>query len=162
MKNPGGSGPAGLDELRAQGRAAAPSRDDGRDGVRPLRPLALAGTREQARRHAAVLLIITSLLWLHQWAPAIFVVGFVVWVLLHKRLEGDLGRRLGALWHRGWPPPTAVLVPLLIAGTVAYWAVDVPLTSKILPIAVNLLALSIVGLGSWWRAPADSRPDVGE
>lgn len=110
-----------------------------------------------ARRHAAVLLIITSVAWLHQWALAIFVVGFVAWILLHERLEGDAGRRLGTLWPRAWPPPTAVLVPLLIAGTVAYWAVDLPLTTKLLPIALNLLALSIVGLGRWWRARASDR-----
>src|SRR5688572_3322831 len=99
----------------------------------------VSGTREQARRHAAVILAITSGVLLHAWAPAIFVVGFVVWVLVHHRLEGDLGEQLGRLWRRVWPPPAAVLVPLLIAGTVGYWAAGITLTNKLVPIALNLL-----------------------
>jgi hypothetical protein len=121
---------------------------------------AWCGTREQGRRRAAVLLIITSVLWLHQWAPVIFVVGFVVWILLHGRLEGELGQRLAMLWRRGWPPATVVLVPLLAAGTLAYWAVDVPLSAKALPVAVNVLALSLLAFGSWWRLFAASVPDA--
>jgi hypothetical protein len=98
-----------------------------------------------------VLLIITSVLWLHQWAPVIFVVGFVAWIVLHKRLEGERGHRLAAFWRRGWPPPTAALVPLLVAGTLAYWIVDVPLEATMVPIAVNVLALSLLAFGGWWR-----------
>jgi hypothetical protein len=57
-------------------------------------------TREQARRRAAVLLILTVVLWFHAWFPALLVVAFVVWVLLHKRLQGNLRQVLLPLWRR--------------------------------------------------------------
>ncbi len=50
--------------------------------------------RELARHRAGVLLIITLLLWLHQWLPALSVAAFLVWILLHNRLEGDFGAHL--------------------------------------------------------------------
>jgi hypothetical protein len=78
-------------------------------------------TREQGRRRAAVLLILAVVLWFHAWFPALLVVAFVVWVLLHKRLEGDLGRALLPLWRHVWPPAPLVLVALLVAATMAYW-----------------------------------------
>lgn len=117
----------------------------------------------RGRRRAGVLLIITSVLWLHQWFPALMVVGFVVWLLIHRRLEGDLGDRLLGLWQRRWPLPAVVLVPLLIAGALAYAIADQPLRTKLVPIGLNLLGLSMVVFGNWWRRfttvfDAPSRP----
>jgi hypothetical protein len=96
------------------------------------------------RRHrAAVLLIVASVLWWHRWIPALLVAGFALWVILHRRLEGDLGEVLGRVWRRAWPPRTAVLVLVLLGGTLAYWVSDEPITPKVLPIALNMLALSM-------------------
>lgn len=111
-------------------------------------------TREQDRRRAAVLLILTVVLWFHAWLPAFLVVAFVVWALLHKRLEGDLGQALLPLWRRVWPPAPLVLVPLLVAATMAYWVADQPVLRKVMPLTLNLFALSIVVFG----ALVDARP----
>lgn len=111
-------------------------------------------TREQDRRRAAVLLILTVVLWFHAWLPAFLVVAFVVWALLHKRLEGDLGQALLPLWRRVWPPASLVLVPLLVAATMAYWVADQPVLRKVMPLTLNLFALSIVVFG----ALVDARP----
>jgi hypothetical protein len=43
-----------------------------------------------------------------------------------------------------------VLVPLLIAVTVAYWVSDTPLLRKVMPLALNLFALSMIVFGNWW------------
>jgi hypothetical protein len=110
-----------------------------------------AMTREQGRRRAAVLLILTVVLWFHAWFPALVVVAFVVWALLHKRLEGDLRQGLLPLWRRVWPPAPPVLVPLLVAATVAYWVSDEPMVRRIIPLTLNLFALSMILFGSWWR-----------
>jgi hypothetical protein len=105
---------------------------------------------DQQRRHsAAVLLIVTAVLWLHQWVPALFVAAFVLWAIVHHRLEGDLGDVLFRWWRRAWPPKTLVLVPLLLAGTLVYWLSNVPTTVKVLPVALNVIALSLVVLGGW-------------
>jgi len=110
------------------------------------------------RRHcAAVLLIIASVLWWHRWVPALLLAGIVSWAILHRRLEGNLGRILGRLWRRAWPPRTIALVPLLSGGTLAYWVSDEPITPKVLPIALNIVALSILLFGNWWRMFAQSR-----
>lgn len=106
---------------------------------------------EPRERGAAILLIVTSVVWLHQWFPALFVAAFVLWVLLHKRLEGDLGSGFLRQWRRVWPPRTLVLVPLLLAGTLAYWVANVPMTAKVMPVTLNLLALSVLLFGNWWR-----------
>lgn len=87
-------------------------------------------------------------------------VVFVVWVLLHKRLEGDLGADLLRLWRRVWPPATPVLVPLLVAGTVGYWVSDQPITPKVMPIALNLLALAMVAFPRSWGAIAHAVPPL--
>lgn len=112
----------------------------------------------QQRHVAAVLLIITSVVWLHQWFAALFVAAFVLWVLVHNRLEGDLGDVLLGWWRRVWPPKTLVLVPLLLAGTLVYGVSSVPIRAKIVPVALNVLALSIAVFGSWWRGVAHSSP----
>lgn len=103
---------------------------------------------DQQRRHsAAVLLIVTAVIWLHEWVPALFVAAFVLWAIVHHRLEGDLGDILLRRWRRAWPPKTLVLVPLLLAGTLVYWLSNVPTTVKVLPLMLNAIALSLVVLG---------------
>lgn len=105
----------------------------------------------ERRRAAGVLLIVTSVIWLHEWMPALFVAAFVVWAVVHHRLEGDLGDGLLRWWRRVWPPPAVVLVPLLLAGTLVYWSSAVSTRGKILPVTLNVIALSMVVLGGWWR-----------
>lgn len=107
-------------------------------------------TGAQRRRRATVLLIVASVLWWHRWVPALLVAGFVSWVILHKWLEGDLGEVLARGWRRAWPPRAVALIPLLLGGTLAYWVSDEPTTPKVLPIALNMLALSIISFGNWW------------
>lgn len=123
-------------------------------------------TPEQGRRRAAVLLTFTVVLWFHAWFPALLVVAFVAWVLLHKRLEGNLGPALLPLWRRVWPPASPVLVPLLIAVTMAYWVSDTPMLRKVMPLTLNLVALSMIVWGNrWWSlvpslfpAPSSTAP----
>jgi len=104
---------------------------------------------DQRRRFAAALLLITSVLWLHEWLAALLVAGWVAWLILHRRLEGALGETLVRLWRRTWPPPTAVLIPLLGANALLYW-VYAPIPGKIMPIALNLLGLAVVLCGGLW------------
>ena len=105
--------------------------------------------RERRQRHAATLLLVTSVLWLHQWLPALLVAAWVSWLILHKQLEGSFGEALVRFWHRRWPPPPLVLVPLLAANALAYW-LYAPMPARVMPIALNLLGLSIVLFGGWW------------
>lgn len=70
--------------------------------------------------------------------------------VLHTRLEGNLGSALGRLWRRAWPPRSLVLMPVLLGGTFACWASGEPISPKVLPIALNLMAVSIILFGSWW------------
>jgi hypothetical protein len=109
---------------------------------------------KQRRRHVAVLLILASCLWWLEWVPVVVVTAFLVWVILHKRLEADPGEALLRGWRRVWPPATLVLIPVLLAGTFMFWVSRRPLEAKILPIALNLFALSMIVFGSWWRLPA--------
>jgi hypothetical protein len=114
-------------------------------------------TDAQRRQRASVLLVVASALWWHQWIPALLVAGLGSWAILHRWLEGDLGTRLGDLWRRAWPPRTIALIPLLFAGTLAYWASGEPITPKVLPIALNIAALLIILFGNWWTLLAHPR-----
>ena len=105
--------------------------------------------RDRRERRAATLLLLTSVLWLHEWLPALLVVAWVSWLILHKQLEGSLGEALVGLWRRRWPPGTLALIPLLTANALAYW-VYAPLPGRIMPFALNLLGLSILLFGGWW------------
>jgi hypothetical protein len=104
----------------------------------------------QRNHFAAVLLIVASALWWHRWLPALLLAGVVFLAVLHRRLEGNLGRVLGRVWRRAWPPRAIALIPLLLGGTLAYWASGEPIRPKVLPIALNAIALSIIWFGSWW------------
>ena len=114
--------------------------------------------RELARRRAGVLLIITLLLWLYQWLPALSVAAFLVWIVLHNRLEGDLGARVVRGWRRIWPPAVMVVVPLLVVGILTSWMSGLPIDRTILPIGLNLLGLSMIVWGEW-RRPFGRAPD---
>ena len=105
--------------------------------------------RDRRERRAATLLLLTSVLWLHEWLPALLVVAWVSWLILHKQLEGSLGEGLVGLWRRRWPFGTLVLIPLLTANALAYW-VYAPLPGRIMPFALNLLGLSILLFGGLW------------
>ncbi|MBI2203906.1 MAG: hypothetical protein HYU41_08660 [Candidatus Rokubacteria bacterium] len=111
----------------------------------------------ERRRAAGVLLIVTSVIWLHEWMPALFVAAFVVWAVVHHRLEGEFGDGLLRWWRRVWPPPAVVLVPLLLAGTLGYSLSTVSTRGKILPVTLNVIALSLVVLGGWWRRARHQR-----
>jgi hypothetical protein len=104
-----------------------------------------------------VLLILAAALWWHRWVPVLLLAGVVSWGILHRRLEGNPGRVLGRLWRRAWPPRTLALILLLSGGTLAYWVSDEPITPKLLPIALNIVALSIMLFGNWWTLFAHSR-----
>lgn len=89
--------------------------------------------------------------WLHRWVPALLVVAFVVWVILHHRLEAGLGDVLRRQWRRAWPPRPLVLIPLLVVSALAFALLDAPVTVKIVPLGLDVLALSMTLFGGWWR-----------
>jgi hypothetical protein len=105
---------------------------------------------ERRRRRAAVLLSLAAALWWTDWVPAVLVVACLLWAILHKRLEGD-PEALLRRWRRVWPPATLVLIPLLLAVTFVFWVSPRPLEAKVLPVALNLFALSMILVGSSWR-----------
>ena len=112
------------------------------------------------RRPAGTLLLITSVLWLHEWLPVLLVAAFVAWVVLHERLEGALGDALVRYWRRAWPPRTFYLIASLFASTLAYW-VHVPLQARLLPVGLNALALVLLLRGGRGRRHAGwARPRV--
>lgn len=107
-----------------------------------------------ARRCAAVLVILAAVLWWHRWAPVLIVVAFVVWVILHKRLESERGEGRQPAWRRVWPPATLVLVVLIVGGTALYSASNHAIEAKILPVALNACAGFMVVGGIWRRVSA--------
>jgi hypothetical protein len=104
----------------------------------------------QRGRAAGVCLVLAWVFWLHRWAPALLVVTFVVWVILHKRLEAGLGEVLHRQWRRAWPPGPLVLTALLLASTLAFVLDDAPATAKVLPVGLDILALAVILSGKWW------------
>jgi hypothetical protein len=104
-----------------------------------------------ARRCAAVLVILAAVLWWHRWAPLLIVVAFVVWVVLHRRLESERGEGLQRAWRRVWPPATLVLVVLIVGGTALYSVSSHAIETKIMPIVLNMFAVFTVIFGNGWR-----------
>ena len=82
------------------------------------------------------------------------VVGFVLWVILHHRLEAGLGEMLRRRWRRVWPPGRVVSIALLLASALAFGLPAAPATAKIVPVGLDVLALSMILFGSWWRLVA--------
>jgi len=98
---------------------------------------------EQRNRHAAVLLVLASAMWWAEWFPAVLVTAFFLWTIL--------GDALLRQWRRVWPPAAFVLIPLLLAATFVFWVSTRPTEAKVLPVALNLFALSIILVGRSWR-----------
>jgi hypothetical protein len=98
----------------------------------------------RARRRAAVLVILAAALWWHAWMPALLLVAFVLWAVLHTRFEGD--RRAGFMRFRAraWPPATLILIALIVAGTAVYGLSREPIEAKVLPIALSAIALAML------------------
>ena len=108
----------------------------------------------QRRRAAGVLLVLAWVFWFHRWTPALLAVTFVVWLILHTRLEAGLGDVLYRQWRRAWPPGPPVLIALLVASTLAFVLYDAPAKAKILPVGLDVLALSVLLFGAWWTLVA--------
>jgi hypothetical protein len=99
------------------------------------------------RRGAAVLIVLGWTAWLHYWVPAALLLGLVAWLVLHR--HGDVVRRR---WQRAWPPGPRVLAALLGAGMLTFLAYDAPPVTKVMPIALHVLALSVLLFGTWWSS----------
>jgi hypothetical protein len=108
-----------------------------------------------ARRHAGVLVVFAAALWWHEWMPAVLVVAFVAWALLHRRFQGSRRDAFMRVRSHVWPLPTLVLVGLIVAGTAAYGLSRFPMDARILPIVLNVVALGLLVLG-WQRAGAEA------
>jgi len=107
-----------------------------------------------SRRAAGVLFVVGWVFWLHRWVPTLLVVTFVAWLILHNRLEAGLGDVLIRRWRRAWPPRPAVLITLLLASTLAFVLLAAPVKAKIVPIGLDVLALSLILFGPWWTRAA--------
>lgn len=112
------------------------------------------------RRRAAVLGIIAALVWFVEWVPALLVAAFVTWAVLHTRMEGAGGDGLRRGWRRVWPPATLVLVPLLLIAVGGTWTSARPVEAKVVPIALEVLALAVIagGMGRGARDPIAASP----
>lgn len=139
--------PTRSEEPRVGGRR--PPLASGQNGTAVAQTDPRAVDRTWRRRRAGTLLLVTSVLWLHEWLAPLLVAAWVVWLILHRRLEGDLGTAVVRGWRRAWPPGGLLLIALLGANAFAYWAYA-PVPGNIVPIALNLLGLSIVLFGDWW------------
>jgi hypothetical protein len=84
----------------------------------------------------------------------LLVVAFVVWVILHNGLEAGLGEVLHRRSRRAWPPGPVVLIALLSASALAFVLYDAPTKTKILPVGLDGLALSVILVGKWWMLVA--------
>ena len=88
--------------------------------------------------------------WLQTWIPALLVVAFVTWMILHSRLEAGPGEALRRWWRRAWPPRFLVLIALLFGSALAFALYDAPAQAKILPVGLDALAASVLFFGPWW------------
>ena len=104
--------------------------------------------------HAAVLVILAAAFWWHEWMPAVIVVAFVAWALLHRRYQGVRRDDFMRFRRRVWPPAPLVLVALIVAGTAVYVTSTVSVEARVLPIALNVVAVGMIVLGSWRRVSA--------
>ena len=114
-----------------------------------------------ARRRAALFVIFAAALWWLEWMPALLVLAFVAWLIVHKRFEAAYGDDLRRARQRFWPPASIVLIALIVAGTAVYYASNRALDAKMLPIALNVFALVTLILGIRWPVEASrERPAV--
>ena len=106
------------------------------------------------RRAAGVLFVVGWAFWLNRWVPLLLVATFLAWVILHHRLEAGLGDVLHRRWRRAWPPGPVVLAALLVASILAFVLLDAPVKAKIMPVGLDVLALSLILFGPWWTRAA--------
>jgi hypothetical protein len=107
-------------------------------------------------RAPAVLLVAAWAFWLHRWVPGVLLVIFVVWALVHARLEAGLGDALGRRWRRAWPPPPLVLGALLAASAAIFVTDDGPALTKVLPVGLGIVGAALLLLTAWKTSPARS------
>lgn len=91
-----------------------------------------------------MLVILAAALWWHAWMPAVILVAFVLWAVLHTRFQGTRRAAVMRLRQRVWPPTPFVLVALIVAATAVYGLSSEPILAKVLPIALNVLAAVMV------------------
>ena len=103
-----------------------------------------------ARRRAAVFVIFAAVLWWLEWMPALLVLAFVAWLIVHTRFEGEYRDDIRRIRQRHWPPASVVLVAAIVAGTAVYGVSSRALDAKLLPIALNVVALFTLVLGIRW------------
>ena len=116
----------------------------------------------ERRHHAAsVLFVLAWIIWFHRWAPAAAVVVLVLWVVLHHRLEAGLAGVLSARWRRAWRSQL-LAIALLTASALVFALADAALETRILPIALDVAAVSIIVVGQWWQHIAVPRWLGGE
>ena len=105
----------------------------------------------EGRHHAAsVLFVLAWIFWFHRWAPAAAVVVLVLWVVLHHRLEAGLADVLSARWRRAWRSQL-LAIALLTASALVFALADAAVETRILPIALDVAAISMILLGPWWK-----------
>lgn len=118
------------------------------------RSLSRVPDRADARRRGATVLIVLAwTAWLHYWVPAAMLLGLVAWLVLHR--QGDVVRRG---WQAAWPPGARAIAALLGAGMLTFLAYDAPPVTKVLPIGLHVLALSVLLFGTWWSSPLAALP----
>ena len=121
--------------------------------------LAFALKREARgpRRQAAVLVILAAALWWHAWMPGVILVAFVLWAALHTRYQGARRDAFMRARARVWPPAALVLIALIVAGIVLYSLSTASIEAKLMPIALNAAAMSILVV-AWTQAVAARDP----
>ena len=112
------------------------------------------GDAQTLRRVAAVLVILAAALWWHHWMPAVIVVAFVIWAVVHTRYQDHRRAAFMRLRGRLWPPAPVALAALIVAGSTLYWMSSASIGSKAMPIALNVLAVAAMLLATWRRASA--------
>jgi hypothetical protein len=101
------------------------------------------------RRIAGVLFVLAWAFWFHHWAPALLVVTVMAWAILHGRLESEVGEVLRRWWRRASAEPWA-LIALLCASTLVLVLSGAPAKTRILPMGLCVLSLSVTLFGTWW------------
>ena len=97
--------------------------------------------------------MLAAAFWWHAWMPAVAVLAFVGWALIHRRYQDERREAFMGFRRRIWPAPRLVLIALIIASTALYFTATVAIEARVLPIALNLVAMGLIVRGSWRRVP---------